>query len=66
MPRGRYHELSGILLRGPSLPVPKVDDGGEWWLDVGRGLSKLDGWRFQVTGTRADFDIIDVRSMRAS
>lgn len=64
MPIGSYHELSGILLCGPTHPVLRVDDGGEWRLDVTKAVVKLYGRRVIVTGTRGDFDIIDAKSIR--
>lgn len=60
MPRGSSHNLTGILLDGGSFPVLRVDDGGEWRLDVGRRYSHLLGHRVRVLGKRSDFDMIDV------
>lgn len=60
MPCGTCHDLTGILLDAGRFPVLRVDDGGEWRLDVGRRYSHLLGHRVRVRGKRSDFDMIDV------
>lgn len=60
MPRGTHHDLTGILLDAGPFPVLRVDDGGEWRLDVGRRHRHLLGLRVRVLGKRSDFDMIDV------
>lgn len=60
MPRGTHHELTGILLEARGAPVLRVDDGGEWRLDIGKRYRDLLGLRVQVTGKRSGFDLLDV------
>lgn len=60
MARGTHHELTGILLESRGLPVLRVDDGGEWRLDIGQRYRDLLGLRVQVTGKRSGFDLLDV------
>ncbi|PHQ63640.1 MAG: hypothetical protein COC10_05110 [Sphingobium sp.] len=63
MPRGTQHELVGVLLAGDVYPILRVDDGGEWRLDVGRRYRHLLGSRVRVRGTRAEFDMLDVEQI---
>lgn len=58
MPRGSHHVLTGILWEGHLLPILRVDDGGEWRLDVSGQHRQLLGRRVRVEGTRTDFDIL--------
>lgn len=60
MPRGTHHILEGLLAyEGRDLAL-FLDEGGRWRLDPIRGLAKLAGLRVRITGTRSDFDLIDV------
>lgn len=63
MPRGT--ELIGLLLSDRRGLVLRVDDGGVWALDAPRKAERLLGRRVVVEGTRAGFDLIDVRSIAA-
>jgi hypothetical protein len=38
-----------------------VDDGGEWRLDVSGRYHHLLGRRVRVSGTRSEFDMLDVK-----
>jgi hypothetical protein len=60
MPRGSKHELTGILLGNGPCPVLRVDDGGEWRLDISGRHHHLLGCRVRVSGTRSEFDMLDV------
>jgi hypothetical protein len=60
MPRGGRVELSGLLLADGRNLVLRMDDGGEWRLEVTRNYPKLLGRRVTVTGTRDGFDLIAV------
>lgn len=64
MARGTRHDLVGLLLNGELYPVLRVDDGGEWRLDVGGRYHHLLGRRVRVRGTRVEFDMLDVEHMR--
>ena len=61
MPRGSQHELTGILLGGELYPLLRVDDGGEWRLDVSGRYHHLLGRRVRVSGTRSESDMLDVK-----
>ncbi|WP_309547047.1 DUF5818 domain-containing protein [Sphingomonas sp. SUN039] len=54
------HTVDGLLLSGSPLPVLRVDGGGEWRLDMASRFYKLIGRRVRVTGTRGDFDLLNV------
>lgn len=60
MPRGTHHLLTGLLLEGTIEPVLRVDDGGEWRLDLPGKYRHLIGRRVVVEGPRAGFDLLDV------
>jgi hypothetical protein len=38
-----------------------VDDGGEWRLDISGRHHHLLGRRVRVSGTRSEFDMLDVK-----
>lgn len=61
MPRGSKQELTGILLGDGPYPVLRVDDGGEWRLDISGRHHHLLGRRVRVLGTRSEFDMLDVK-----
>jgi hypothetical protein len=69
MPLGKQYDEIGWLNDGPEGLVLRRDDGGRWRLDVGffaaRRCRSLLGQRVRVTGTRAEFDLLDVRSVEA-
>lgn len=60
MPRGTTHTIEGLLLEGTIYPVIRADGGGQWRLDLPRGLRTLIGRRVRVSGIRSDFDMLDV------
>lgn len=60
MPRGTRHDLTGLLLSRDSCPVLRMDDGGEWRLEITRRHRHLLGTRVQISGTRDGFDLIAV------
>ncbi|MFC4595086.1 DUF5818 domain-containing protein [Sphingobium tyrosinilyticum] len=60
MPRGTFHTLTGILLENGSCPVLRVEDGGEWRLDIGGRYRSLLGLRVRLHGARSGFDLLDV------
>lgn len=61
MARGSNHEETGILLEFEVYPVLRTDGGGQWRLDPSCRYRHLVGQRVRVFGTRADFDILDVK-----
>ncbi|SES13518.1 DUF5818 domain-containing protein [Sphingobium sp. YR768] len=63
MGRGVHHELTGVLLANGLLPMLRVDDGGEWRLDISGRYRHLLGKRVRVTGKRSDFDMINVEKI---
>jgi Protein of unknown function (DUF5818) len=65
MPRGTRHMLDGLLLAGHTYPVLRADGGGEWQLDLPVRLRKFIGRRVRVTGTRSEFDMLDVTEVTA-
>ncbi|QGP77781.1 DUF5818 domain-containing protein [Sphingobium sp. CAP-1] len=60
MPRGTHHDLTGLLLEGTPYPVLRVDDGGEWRLELVQRHRHLFGTRVRLSGTRDGFDLIAV------
>ena len=60
MPQGSRHRLTGLLLEGAHDPVLRVDDGGEWQLDLDRSDLVLLGRRVVVDGVRSGFDLLAV------
>lgn len=67
MPMGTCYTVTGILR--PSQHGPQaleMNGGGGWQLDVGRGWKarRPVGQRVTVEGTRAGFDLLDVRKIR--
>lgn len=66
MPRGARHVETGILRPSQyGLYALEMDGGGVWQLDVGWGWKarKLTGQRVTVEGTRAGFNLLDVRQI---
>jgi hypothetical protein len=61
MSRGADHEETGILLELGVYPVLRMDDGGQWRLDLSCRYRHLIGQTVRVFGTRADFDVLDVK-----
>lgn len=61
MPRGSNHKVTGILLEVGVYPVLRMDGGGQWRLDPSCRYRHLVGQRVRVFGTRADFDVLDVK-----
>jgi len=60
VPRGTEHSLTGLLLESGLYPTLRVDDGGEWRLDIGQRYRHLLGLRVRVMGRRSGFDMLDV------
>ncbi|NIJ16371.1 DUF5818 domain-containing protein [Sphingobium vermicomposti] len=60
MHRPTRHELIGILLENGHYPVLRVQDGGEWRLEILKRHKHLLGMRAKVTGTRDGFDLLAV------
>ncbi|MEC3950176.1 DUF5818 domain-containing protein [Sphingobium sp. HWE2-09] len=61
MARGSHHEETGILLEVGVYPVLRMDGGGQWRLDPSCRYRHMVGQRVRVFGTRADFDVLDVK-----
>ncbi|MEC3910323.1 DUF5818 domain-containing protein [Sphingobium sp. CR2-8] len=61
MPLGAAHEEVGILIGDGVYPVLKIEGGGKWRLDPSCRYRHLIGQRVRVYGTRADFDLLDVK-----
>ena len=69
MPLGTRHVETGILRPSQfGLYALEMDGGGIWQLDVGWGwkAQKLIGQRVMVEGTRAGFNLLDVKRMRSA
>ncbi len=60
MPKGTHHDLKGLLLAGTPYPVLRMDDGGEWQLELVQRHRHLFGTRVRLSGTRDEFDLIAV------
>lgn len=60
MPRGSHHDETGWLLEDRGQLSLARDAGGNWRLDAPRVARRFVGRRVRVTGTRADFDLLDV------
>lgn len=60
MPRGTSHDLTGLLLTSGRAVILRVDDGGEWRLDLRGSYHRLLSRRVRVRGVRSDFDLIGV------
>jgi hypothetical protein len=65
MSLGSHHTLTGLLLAGDRYPVLRVDDGGQWRIDLPRRYRGLIGRRATVTGTRVEFDLLEVTEASA-
>lgn len=63
MPRWTPIDLTGLLLRDGDRLALRPDGGGEWRLDAGGKYAALVGQRVRVTGVRAGFDLVDVKTM---
>lgn len=61
MPRGARHIEIGILRPGRWGYSLEMDGGGIWELDVTSSPRKLMGQRVTVEGTRAGFNLLNVR-----
>lgn len=61
MPLGTRYRVIGLLLDGPRGLIVRIDDGGEWELDVGRKAGKLLGMRVMIEGVRISFNCLSVR-----
>ncbi|WP_380879937.1 hypothetical protein ACFB49_22180 [Sphingomonas sp. DBB INV C78] len=59
MPRGKRVADTGLLIRDRGLILQR-DAGGTWRLDVNRIPVELIGCRVRITGTRSEFDLVDV------
>ena len=69
MPKGARHVETGILRASQyGLYALEMDGGGVWQLDVGWGWKarRLIGQRVTVEGTRAGFNLLDVRRICSS
>ena len=60
MPLGTTHEETGWLAREGAWLVLMRDAGGRWRLDTSDRHDRLVGKRVLVTGTRGEFDILNV------
>ena len=63
MPLGASISDTGRLVRGEHNFLLRRDAGGTWRLDLGRFDRRLVGRRVSITGTRADFDLVDVETV---
>ncbi len=57
---GSHHTLTGLLLDGGRYPVLRVDDGGEWRVDLPARYRSLIGKRVTVAEMRVGFDLLEV------
>ena len=60
MGRGTRYRIDGILMTARRGFVLRVDDGGEWALDVDGRALKFVGCRVEIEGVRSGYDLIDV------
>lgn len=60
VPRGDLVDETGLVLRDGHRTILRVDDGGEWDLDLLPRHGNLLGQRVRVQGRRAGFNLIDV------
>ena len=67
MPLGAFYVETGRLGQRDFLYTLRMDDGGTWALDLGwraaRRARPLLGQRVVVQGTRAGFNLLDVRKL---
>ena len=69
MPKKDLHVLTGVLQLTPQgLYALDMPGGGVWRLDLGWSwrARRLVGRRARVEGIRSDFDLIDVKRIRAA
>ena len=52
-----------MLLGGGFYPVLRVQDGGEWRLDMSQRYRHLMGQQVRVVGKREDFDLLAVEEI---
>ena len=55
--------LATVLLGGGFHPVLRVQDGGEWRLDMSQSYRHLMGLRVRVVGIRENFDLLAVEKI---
>ena len=67
MPRGSTHQLTGLLVSDPCGFALEVEGGGRWRLDVDdySSAARLRDRRVTVMGVRAEFDLLEVKSIIA-
>ena len=63
LPLGSLHEETGWLAREGGWLVLMREAGGRWRLDTAGQHDRLVGRWVRVTGTRGDFDMLDVQSI---
>ena len=64
MPIGAVIDETGLVLQDGRRIILRVDDGGEWQLDLRWRHGRPLGRRVQVKGTRSGFDLIDVDELQ--
>jgi hypothetical protein len=60
MPLGVAVDEMGLVLRDGPRIILRVDDGGEWQLDLRSNHGQPFGRRVRVQGKRSGFNLIDV------
>lgn len=65
MPMRSPQDESGLLLERDGQPILQRDDGGAWRLEFTCRYQHLLGKRVHITGSRDEFDLIAVNTVKA-
>jgi hypothetical protein len=63
MPLGAWIDETGLVLKDGHRTILRVDDGGEWQLDLRWRHGDPVGTRVRVQGKRSGFNLIDVEKL---
>lgn len=64
MPLGATVQEAGLVLQDGHRTILRVDDGGEWQLDLRWRHGRPLGRRVRVKGKRSGFNVIDVDELQ--
>jgi hypothetical protein len=64
LPLGAAVDETGLVLQDGPRIILRVDDGGEWQLDLRWRHGRPLGRRVRVKGTRSGFNLIDVDELQ--
>jgi hypothetical protein len=56
-------QATGVLLLERGMPLLAMDGGGRWRLESTVKFRHLSGRRVSITGTRIDFDVLDISTI---